>query len=294
MKLKNIILVGLVALYLISTASAQISGSEEEEKIEVAVTIAPLAQVVEQIGGDKVRVSEITSITEYLSKRWDKQRIAFVLVGSGIEFEAGWTEYVKNRSVDVLNYVFSNESELPVFVINCSNGIELIEGDPHVWLSPKNVKIMANNIYEGLVWADPFNEEYYSKNRDAYQWRLDELDNEITETLSGIENRKFLVYHPAWGYFCRDYDLEQFGIEENGKKPSPSKIVEAIKYARENNVRVIAISSLISYEVWACDRESLDEIAEEIDGWIIELDPLPEHYIKGMRKVAVTLARNLE
>jgi len=199
---------------------------------------------------------------------------------------------MKNKSVDVLGYMPSNESELPVFVVNCSNGIELIDSDPHVWLSPKNVKIMANNIYEGLMWIDPSNEEYYFKNLDAYLWRLDELDKEIAETLAGIVNRKFLVCHPAWGYFCKDYDLEQFVIEEDGKKPSPSKIVDAIKYARENNVSVIAVSSL-PYRTWS-EQKSAEEIAKEIDGWIIKLDPIPEDYINGMRKVACILAKNLE
>ena len=160
MKLRNLILIGLVALYLIGTVSAQISEGGEEEKIYVAVTIPPLVEFVEQIGGDKVVCSALTSkphstpeegltyfegvipeeglnwkrtvlgneYRKYAYNNSDKQ-IAFVLVGSGIEFEDQFADCAKNIMVELVIVPLLNETKVPVFVVNCSNGIELINDD---------------------------------------------------------------------------------------------------------------------------------------------------------------------
>ncbi|MDP2846172.1 MAG: zinc ABC transporter substrate-binding protein, partial [Candidatus Methanoperedens sp.] len=155
---------------------------------------------------------------------------------------------------------------------------------PHIWLSPKNAKIMVENIYQGLVQIDPANQEYYARNKQKYLQELDELDNEITQALSGKKNRKIMVYHPAWAYFARDYGLEQIPIEKEGKEPTPQGIVSLIKQAKENNITVIFASPQFS-------TKSAEVVAKEIGGEVVLISSLEKNYLENMRKVTQAFAK---
>jgi zinc transport system substrate-binding protein len=156
--------------------------------------------------------------------------------------------------------------------------------DPHIWLSPKNAKIMVENICAGLITVDPDHSEYYTQNKNDYLQRLDELDRNIEDMLSGMENGYFMVYHPAWGYFARDYNLEQIAIERAGKEPTAQQIIESVEGAKSHNIKVIFASPEFS-------QESAETIAKEIGGRVVLISPLPENYIAEMYTLAGQLAR---
>jgi ABC-type metal ion transport system, periplasmic component/surface adhesin len=135
MKLRNMILVGLVAMCLIGTTSVQALQAEKEGKIGVIVTILPQAEFVEKIGGNRVSVMVMVppgaSPHSYEPKPDQLVQVSkakmYAKVGSGVEFERVWMDKIINTNREMV-------------VVNCSRGIELIEGDPHVWLSPKKRK----------------------------------------------------------------------------------------------------------------------------------------------------------
>ena len=129
----------------------------------------------------------------------------YAKVGSGIDFEVVWMDKLVAVNRDML-------------VIDCSSGVQLIEMtaeheeenhpggvDPHIWMSPLNAKIMVQNICSGLLMVDPDNRSYYEQNRDAYLVKLTELDRYVRDSLSGVTNRRFMAYHPAFG--CRQTQL---------------------------------------------------------------------------------------
>lgn len=123
-------------------------------------------------------------------KQVQNARIYFQ-VGSDVEFELTWLDKLRSMNRQMK-------------VVNSSAGIQLIPNtaeseagsDPHVWVSPKNAKKMVENIYQELVEVDPKNRDYYTKNRDEYLSELDQLDKNITKTLSGKNNTIIMVYHP--------------------------------------------------------------------------------------------------
>ena len=65
---------------------------------------------------------------------------------------------------------------------------------------------------------------------------------EINQSMSGIENRNLMVYHPAWGYFCRDYGMTQFPIEDEGKEPTAEGLANLIDQAMANEIEIIFVS----------------------------------------------------
>jgi zinc transport system substrate-binding protein len=182
-----------------------------------------------------------------------------------------------------------------MLVVDCSKGIELISSvdpdepgnDPHVWLSPSNAKIMVQNICEGLVQVDPANKDYYEQNRDAYLQKLDALDQEIRSSLANIKNRAFIVFHPAWGYFVKDYNLEEIPIEIEGKEPSAQDVALIIQKAKELNIKIIFASPQLNPQM-------AEVIAREIDGRVVFINDLAKDYISNLRTVLDELVQAME
>lgn len=277
--LNKIILVIFVTILFFSFGIFSCTAQKYEEeankqKIGVVVSILPQAEFVEKIGGDKVNITVMVPpgasphtyepIPSQLEDVGEAE--IYVKVGSGIEFELNWIDKIVKLNKEML-------------IVDCSEEIELIEFDPHIWLSPKNVKIMVENIYNGLVRVDPENKKYYKENKENYLQELDKLDNEITQALLGKVDRKIMVYHPAWAYFARDYDLEQIPVEEGGKEPSPKDLEYFIKQAKENSVKIIFASPEFS-------TKSAEVIASEIGGAVVLISPLEKNYIENISKIA--------
>ena len=270
-----------------------------EGKIGVTVTLLPQADFVNSVGGDRVNVTVMVppGADPHTYELNPSQLVEvskammYAKVGSGVEFELAWMDKLVAQNKKML-------------IVNCANGVKLIKmvedehngtdgnenhvgNDPHIWLSPRNAEIMVENIYQGLVKIDPEGTEYYTQNKDAYLAKLDELDKDIREGLAGIKNRRFIVLHPAWGYFANDYDLEQLAIEIGGKEPSAKDIANLIKLAKENNIKIIFASPQFN-------PQSAQVIAKEISGKVIFIDALSGNYIDNMRLVLGELVQAME
>jgi len=281
----SILILILITVTYFYTSTGNSTGSSDG-KIGVVVTVGPQEEFVKRVGGDRVNVTVMVPpgadphTYEPLPNQMKQVQNAqfYFQVGSGIEFELTW-----------MDKLTSMNSQMKL--VNTSAGIQLVpntaegeEGsDPHVWVSPRNAKVMVENIYQSLVQADPENKDYYTKNRDEYLTELDELDKNITQTLSGKNNTKIMVYHPAWAYLCRDYNLQQISIEQAGKEPTPQNIASLVDTARNENIKVIFVSPEFS-------TSNAQVIASEIDGKVVVVDPLSQNYLENMKKVAGAFA----
>lgn len=276
--------VAIALLYYYASEKPVINA--DNGKIGVIVSVGPELEFVKAVGGDKVDVTLMVPpgadphIYEPLPNQLSQVSNAkiYVMVGTPIEFELNYMDKMRDMNHDML-------------VVNSSEGIVLIpntaehenSSDPHVWVSPKNAKIMVENIYQGLVKTDPNNTEYYTINRDAYLKQLDELDNNITRSIAGKENSQIIVYHPAWAYFCRDYNLQQIPIEYEGKEPTSQEIAYVIDLAKKYNIKVIFVEPQYS-------PKSAEVIASEINGKVLKVDDLAPDYIKNLNSVAETFS----
>lgn len=285
-KVIYLILTFSILILLVITGIYYFTGNNPSEssygKIGVVVTVGPQEEFVKRVGGDRVDVTVMVPpgadphTYEPLPNQMKQVQNAqiYFQVGSGIEFELTWMDKLTSMNPQMK-------------VVNTSQGIELLpntaeneEGtDSHVWVSPRNAKIMVENIYQSLIQTDPQNKEYYTKNRDEYLKQLDELDKNITQTLSGKNNTKIMVYHPAWAYFCRDYNLQQISIQSQGKEPSPQGIANLVDQSRKENIKVIFVTPQFS-------SSNAQVIATEIGGRVIVVDDLSENYLDNMKKVA--------
>jgi len=267
-----VILAGVVPV------KSEVGSPLSEKKIGIVVTILPLADFVEQVGRDKVKVTVMVppgasphtyEPTPIQIKKISQAQL-YIKVGSGIDFELAWMDKISGVNKDML-------------IGDSSQGIKLIERDPHIWLSPGNAKIMVQNIYQTLTEIDPLSREYFERNAREFIKSLDELDEEIKVKLKGIKNKRFLSYHPSWSYFAKDYNLTQIAIEDEGKEPSAAFLVGIIEQARTYDISIILVSPQFN-------TKSAEVIAQEIGARIIIADPLSRDYLKNLKRLAGEIA----
>jgi zinc transport system substrate-binding protein len=275
----------LVLLLLVPLLCGCVSQNElPSGKINVATTISPLADFITAVGGDKVEVTVLVppgaEPHTYEPTPTQMKDVAladlYVMNGGGLEF---WMDKVLQVNKDML-------------IVDSSRGVKLVnesdgETDPHIWISLRNAAIQVNNICTALIQVDPANKDYYGKNRDDYLLKLKALDEELNQTFAAKSGRIFIVYHPAWTYFARDYNLDQIPILENEKEPGPKYLGSIIDLARRNNITVIFVEPQYN-------PKSAEVIAQEIKAKVVALDPLGPNYLENMQYSGQEIARSLK
>ncbi|MCP4219283.1 MAG: zinc ABC transporter solute-binding protein [bacterium] len=159
--------------------------------------------------------------------------------------------------------------------------------DPHIWLSPEAVKIQARHILDALIAFDPTGSEFFRKNYDLFVKDIDSLQEENKAVMAPLKGRQFMVYHPAWTYFAREYGLRQLPIEIEGKSPGVKDLKNIIDLAKKENIRVIFVQSQF-------DSQSAQAVAGEIGGKVVAMDPLAFQWLDNMKKIALTFKNSLE
>ena len=156
--------------------------------------------------------------------------------------------------------------------------------DPHIWTSPNNVKIIAKNILTHLVEIDKNNKKYYEKNYDIFINSVNNTNTKIKEILNETnKGTKFMVFHPAWGYFAKQYSLVQVPIEIEGKKPKPRDIIKLIKDAKKQNIKAILTAPEFSDKL-------AKQIAKELNIPIIKISPLNPKWSNNLINLAKTIS----
>jgi zinc transport system substrate-binding protein len=269
----------------------ELAVSKTKETLNVTVSILPQEYFVKKIARDKVEVNVLVQpgsepetyepLPQQL-KTISESRAYIIL---GVSLERGWLSKIQSVNPNLV-IIDSGEgiSLIPMVAHHHHEEYEHDNLDPHIWLSPQLVKIQAQNIYQGLVSLDPENEAEYKQNLDDFMVEIDQLDAQIRQNLTGIENRKFIVFHPAWGYFAQDYDLEQIPIEIGGKEPSPGELGELVKLAQTENIKVI-------FAQYQFNARTAETIAKEIGGEVEFIDPIAPNWSENLLKVSETLSK---
>ncbi|AKE63834.1 Zinc ABC transporter, periplasmic-binding protein ZnuA [Microcystis aeruginosa NIES-2549] len=287
------------------TACSDSSVKEEEAKtpLQVTVSIVPQEYFVKRIGGDRVSVNAMiqpgTDPHTYEPKpeqlKTTAQSQAYFKIG--VSLEDAWKDRLNSVNQQML-------------IVDTSQGVDKIPLtaehdhdhdhdhdhskeekhqagkntlDPHIWLSPKRVKAQAKTIYQTLAQLDPDQEAIYRANLEKFSQELDALDQEIRQNLAGVKNKKFMVFHPEWGYFAQDYGLEMIAIEIDGNEPSAAQLSQLIKQAKKENIKVIFTQPEFS-------QKSAETIAREIGGQVIPISAFAENWSENLRQVSQKMA----
>ena len=140
---------------------------------------------------------------------------------------------------------------------------------------------------EAMSAADPDNAAIYNRNLEETATQLTLLNDEITAMLAPFKGAAFYVFHPSFGYFAREYGLQQEAVEISGKSPTPKQLSSLIAKAKEDKVRIIFVQPQF-------DAKSATAVAEAIGGVVEPLDALAEDIPANLRTMASQISKALE
>jgi zinc transport system substrate-binding protein len=256
----------------------------------VTVSILPQKYFVEKISGDffnvQVLVKKGFSPANYEPSPKQIQNLAnsVFYFKIGVPFEKNWipkinSTYPNLKIIDTAK----NIKKKPVSRQKNSNQENL---DPHIWLSPKLVKIQAENIYQALIVKFPEKKDFFKNNLDKFKEDLDKIHFDIKENLKNLENKTLLTFHPSWGYFADEFGLNQVSLEKEGKETSLKNLENIINLIKTKKIPVIFVQEQFS-------QEEAKSVAEKTGIKIIKINPLAENYLKNLEKISQTLKNSL-
>jgi len=245
----------------------------QSEKIVVITSFNPLYEFTKQIGKEKVDVSVLVPFGiephDWEPTISDLQKIqnADLIIINGVGFE-NWIDKVGLINSDVV-------------IVDTSNGISIIQNDPHIWLNPVFAQAQVENIAEFIIKLDSTNEKFYRENTDNYISKLDMLDKQIKQELTKCK-KDFIAFHDAFSYFALQYSLNQHTIISSNQphqEPSSRTLESIINLAKDHDIKTIFAEE-------AADTRTSQVIANEIDGQVLVLSPLEiddsDNYISKM------------
>ena len=270
--------------------------SKERSGRKVFVSILPQKFFVEKIAGDFLEVSVMVqpgmspATYDPLPRQMTELIDAGVFFKVGAPFENSWMKRIE-ENYPALKIIDTREGiklrKMKNALLETKNSVSEVHDhaglDPHIWLSPNLVKIQAQNIFEGLTAVYPEKEKIFRINWNKFKNELDSIHIIIEKKLSGLKMRRFVVFHPSWGYFGDEFNLEQIAIEVEGKEPSPKELTEIIDLLNKNNLTTIFVQPQFSVR-------SAETIAKEIGGAVERIDPLPEDYYTSLIHTAQLIA----
>lgn len=261
--------------------------------LRVAVSIPPLADVVERIGGDQVEVVVLVGPSDSPASYDPTARQVAALARCTVLFTTGVA--MENALLPKLRGIAPD-----LEIVDTTVGLEMInatehdhgdhhhaEIDPHVWLSPQRLRGQAATIAITLQRLMPEKSARIQTAAAHFDSQLVVLDTEIAAILAPISGRELLAFHPAFGYLAADYGLIQSAVETGGMAPGPKGLAKVLKRAKANNVGAIFVQPQFS-------MSTARAVASEIGVDLIVLDPLARDTIQNMRAMALTIREALD
>lgn len=281
--MKKLVLLSLFCVFLYS-------------KPTISVSIAPQAFFIEKIANDTLNINVLMpqNVDEHLfelkpttMRELEKSDIYFTI---GLEFEKIFNEKFR-QNFPKLHFVNSQENiSLMAMKEPDSQKDENSQKnslDIHTWLDPVLVQTMAVTMFKALSEQYPQHKELYEKNLNAFLAELDSLNLQISSKFDTIKNRKFIVYHPSWGYFARRYGLEQIPVEIEGKEPKPKELKKLIQEAKKENIKVIFVQP-------GFPENAAKALSKELKARIVVINHLARAWESELLKSVDELAKNLQ
>ena len=279
----------LLCLFIISFFLTGCKSNIQNEKSDVksiAVSIGVQATFAQKICGDKWEI--LTAIPSgaspetYEPNPAELRKInqAEIYFGIGVPSEENFIIPSLGNQISSVRLQDAVKEKYP----------EIGEGifrDPHIWLSPKRAVVMVETMANEIIKADGENKAFYQDYADRYIEELKSLDNYIKGVLEPIKNRKFLCFHPSFGYFAEDYGLKMYSLEEEGKETTAKQLSKMAQLAKKENIKIIF------YQAEMSQRQALS-FAEEIDGQAVMLEPLSPDYIENLKKMTDEIAKAMK
>ncbi|WP_219836418.1 metal ABC transporter solute-binding protein, Zn/Mn family [Paenibacillus sp. R14(2021)] len=249
----------LLAAVMLSGCGSSNQGKLVEGKMNVVTSFYPLYFIAQQIGGSVANVINMIPAGvephDWSPKSRDLETASkaelFLYNGAGLE---GW----------VGDFLEGLPSSSKLVTVEASEGIAKISGnpeeeeavsskhvDPHTWVSPKSMLIMADTVLRNFDQADPAHKAQYDTNYAVLHGKLAELDKDYEQALTAAPHKDIVTSHQAFAYLARDYGLKQVAIMglSPDAEPKAQDLLRIAKFVKDNGIKTIFFEELVSDEM---------------------------------------------
>ena len=256
-------------------------------KTPVLVAVEPIADLVERVGGDRVVVFALTPQGKdpetYAPTPGDLKSIVAskVFFRVGLPVEERFANNIASLAPSAKSVDLRAELEpLPDAHSRGESDDDFDDDsiDAHVWTSPANARAMVPKIADALAELDPDFAESYRSAAAKLDEELRALQEETSERLVPWNGRAFFVFHPAYGYYAREFHLEQVAIEFEGKAPRPKDLQKLVERAKREGVRALIVQPEFN-------RSAAEALAAEAGAALVEHSPLQKDYFATVRSL---------
>lgn len=267
-------------ILILSTFIACQSNPDQTKGRSIVVSILPQKYIIDRLSDSTIKVTvvvppgsspELYEPTALTMKEVSSSELLMII--GPLEFE----KILVSKIVELAP---------SIKILNHSDSINLIEGecghlahqgeehslDPHIWSSPKEFRQMVSQTYFALTSYYPEKTDIIKKNLKEIMIDIDRIDSLFSVMSTNAINKKFIVYHPAYGYLAHDYGFEQLSIEENGKTPSAEKLRDLVDLAKLNGISKVFVQAQF-------DAHFIESLALEINADIVQVDPLAYDWV---------------
>ena len=232
----------LVALAIVVGACSGGPGpSPSDDAIQVVATTTVLADMVANVGGDRITVRSIippgVGPEDYEPKPDDARTLdgADLIVSNGV----GLDDFLDGL-------VEANGSEAPRLVLGDGAPAITVDGapNPHFWLDPTIVADRFVPAIEAkLAEIHPAGAAAYAAAGAAYVAEIRAMDSELTAEVETIPaaSRKLVTFHDAFPYFARHYGFELVGVilGSPGQEPSAGELADLVDRVKAAGVHAV-------------------------------------------------------
>ena len=221
-------------------------------KMTVVTTLTVLADLIEQVGGDKVQVKALVppvgEVHTYQPTPDDIKGVARarIVFYNGAHLEEWIDDTIRNAGRADLTLVVLSQG-LPT-IMESGN-----EPNPHLWLDVTNTKAYVEKIRDSLSQVNGANAGYYEERARAYLAKLDEMNDLIRTEVEKIPpaRRKLVTFHDAFPYFAKRYGfkLEGVVVASPGKEPSARELAALVQRIRREHVPAVFAEAQFSPKV---------------------------------------------
>lgn len=280
----------LILLLSATLLGACRSSRPADDREHIFVSILPLRSIVGAIVGQDFEIEVLVPPGMNPESFEPTPRQMVALNRARLVYDIGWIDFEQNllAKLDDRSKIVELHRGIAPIAGSCAHlhdGREHRHGiDPHIWTSPRELRIMAENAYRSIRERYPDSVRYQTNYR-LLDERLQALDESVGRRLREEGPSYFMIYHPALTYYARAYEIEQIAIEQNGKEPSARRLAQLIDRAKADGVGSIFYQSQFP-------ASSVEVIAEDIGAEGIRIDPLAEDAIGNIERITELIIRS--
>lgn len=250
--------------------------------LKVATSLTDLASVAQFVGGKHVTAQSLCRGYEdphFVPAKPSLMKAiqhADVFVSTGLELDGGWLPLVlpgsRNPKIQPGTSGFVDASqgvqvlEKPVGTVSRAEGDIHPLGNPHYYLDPKALEVVADHLAEVFSRLDPANATDYATNAKAFDERMEASLEKWEKELAPYKGAAIVPYHKNFIYFIDRFGLKEFGDVEPkpGIPPTPRHIAELAEAMKQSGVKVVVYGPYYK-------ADASNEVAKRASGVAVEV-----------------------